>query len=140
MRAFLLAMACVVLLLLPAAAQDADYFLKRHIVQTIMPARYKCVDILQLENLQIKDDGTIQTYTDNIQLVGNYLEIVGWLEGYFTAMNAYDSRTAGDLTMGTKGREWMVWIFNYCKSNPWAILPQASSELSKALLNRRSGH
>src|SRR5262249_34179216 len=98
----------------------------------------KCVDILQLESLKIKDDGTITGY-DKLQLVGDFLAIEGWLQGYFTAMNMYDSRTAGDITMHTKPREWMVWIFNYCKSNPWATLPQAGYELSKVLLSRRNG-
>jgi hypothetical protein len=28
---------------------------------------------------------------------------------------------------------------NYCKSNPWAMLTDASYELSKVLLNRRNG-
>jgi hypothetical protein len=139
MRAFLIAMASALVLVSQAAAQDPDYFLKPHIIQEQRPDRYKCVDILQLESLQRKDDGTIAVYNNNFQLVVDFVAIEGWLQGFFTAMNMYDSRTAGDITMHTKPREWMNWIFNYCKSNPWATLHEASSELSKVLLNRRNG-
>jgi hypothetical protein len=137
MRAFLIAMTSAVMLLSPAAAQAPR---EGGVFQNELPARNKCVDIVQLENLPVKDDGkTTEIYSNNFQLVGNYLEIVGWLEGYFTAMNMYDSRTSGDITMSTHGREWMIWIFNYCKSNPWSWLPTASFELSKVLLSRRNG-
>jgi len=135
-RTFLIAMASAVVLVSQAAAEAPK---ESRIYQNLMTGAYKCVDIVELEKVPIKERDTIQFYTDKFQLAGNYVEILGWLEGYFTAMNMYDSRTAGDITMGTKGREWMVWIFNYCKSNPWATLPQASSELSKVLLNRRNG-
>jgi hypothetical protein len=80
------------------------------VFQNLMTATYKCVDIVELEKVPIKGGDTVQFYTDKVQLAGAYIEILGWLEGYFTAMNMYDSRTAGDITMGTKGREWMVWI------------------------------
>jgi hypothetical protein len=128
-------MASAVVLVSPAAAQAPK---EDRVFQNLITATYKCVDIVELEKVPTKDN-TVQFYTDKIQSAGAYLEIVGWLEGYFTAMNMYDSRTGGDITMGTKGREWMVWMFNYCKSNPWATLSNASYELSKVLLNRRNG-
>jgi hypothetical protein len=134
-RAFLIAMASAIVLVSQAAAQAPK---ENRVFQNLMTATYKCVDIVELEKVPIKDGDTVQFYTDKVQLAGAYIEILGWLEGYFTAMNMYDSRTAGDITMGTKGREWMVWIFNYCKSNPWATLSDAGYELSKVLLNRRN--
>jgi hypothetical protein len=117
MRAFLIVVASAVVLVSQAAAQAPT---EGKVFQNLIPATYKCVDIVELEKVPIKDGNTIQFNTNNNQLPGAYIETLGWLEGYFTAMNMYDSRTAGDITMGTSGREWMVWIFNYCKSNPWA--------------------
>jgi hypothetical protein len=118
-----------------AAAQPP---IQDRIVESYMPARYKCVDILQFEKLPVDGD-TIHLDTSNLELAMRYSEVVGWLEGYFTALNRYDNRAGGDITMGAKARELMIWINNYCKSNPGASLIEASYELSRALIDRHNG-
>jgi len=137
-RAFLTVVASagavfLVALLSPTAAQAP----KKGVYQSYLPNRYKCVDIVQLEKLPIKDDGSIPISTTNVGLVAQFSEVMGWLEGYFTAMDIYDSRTGGDIAMNTKRREWMASIYDYCKSNPQSSLIEASSELAKQLINSR---
>jgi hypothetical protein len=120
-------------LLSPVAAQAP----RAGVYQSYLPNRNKCADVLQLKALQMKDDGTIQISPNNVGLVAQFSEVLGWLEGYFTAMNIYDNRTGGDVSLNTKRREWMVWIYDYCKSNPHSSLVEASSELAKVLINSR---
>jgi hypothetical protein len=44
-----------------------------------------------------------------IDLLLGYYAIEGWLRGYFTGLNiATYSRTGGDITKGTKPRDWMI--------------------------------
>jgi hypothetical protein len=122
--------AFVLAVLSPAAAQN--------VIQTHMPLRFKCVDILQLERLTFKTETKIDTTTGNFQLVGDLSQIMGWLQGYFTALNQYDSRTGGDIAMDIKEREWMAWIYNYCRTHPLETLIQAGPALANALLERRT--
>jgi hypothetical protein len=64
------------------------------------------------------------------------MQVTGWLRGYFTGRNQFDERTDGDVTKDTREKEWMPWIFSYCRSHPTEILLQAAIELTKAIAQR----
>jgi hypothetical protein len=99
------------------------------------PNRYKCLDLLELEKVEIDaQSGNLKfQFTDSgVQLATDYMTTTGWLQGYFTASNFYRSDTPGDLTKGTRPHQWMTWIFSYCRRNPSATLIEAASELATA--------
>jgi hypothetical protein len=99
----------------------------------LFPNRFMCLDLLQLERLEVGPDGTMKfAYTQqDIKLIADYNETIGWLQGYFTA---YNDRTNGNLTKGTHPVQWMTWIFSYCRTNPSGNLLFAANELIKALI------
>jgi hypothetical protein len=98
----------------------------------LLPHRFMCFDLLELEKLEIGPNGIKFAYTQqDIELVADYYATIGWLQGYFTAFN---DRTNGDLPKGTYPVQWMTWIFSYCRTNPSGNLSAAAHELIKALL------
>ena len=100
---------------------------------TLMPDPHRCSDLVELEQLPYDAQNDTMSFPIDprgIDLLLGYYAIEGWLRGYFTGLNiATYSRTGGDITKGTKPRDWMIYIFNYCKQNPWKELTDASAAL-----------
>ena len=99
----------------------------------LLPHRYMCLDLLQLESLEVKSDGTVGfSYTQqDSRLLADYNAVIGWLQGYFTALNFTQH---GDLTKNTRPVQWMTWIFSYCRTKPSGTLLDAADQLGKAFL------
>ncbi len=105
------------------------------------PDYYKCFDLLRLENLQTdpeNDRVRINVNDKNkMELLHQYIDVTGWLRGYFTAMNiARSFRGLPDVTSGTTQKEWMPWIFSYCRSHPTENIEGVADELAKALSSK----
>jgi len=71
-----------------------------------------------------------------MELFRRYEGLRGWLRGFFTAMNAFGLVADRNVTKGTKEKEWMPWIYSYCRSNPKDNVANAALELAKALSSK----
>jgi hypothetical protein len=103
-----------------------------------MPDFYKCFDLLRFESLHAdpKDDSVLINVNDKnqMELLHRYFQVTSWLRGYFTAMNtarAFNGLTP-DATNHTTQKEWMPWIFSYCRSHPTDTIEDVTHELVKA--------
>lgn len=61
--------------------------------------------------------------------------------GFFTGMNVARAVFMGvtadkDVTRGTTHKEWMPWIYSYCRAHPTENLESAALELVKALSSK----
>ena len=105
----------------------------------LMPNLYKCFDLLRLESLQPnpQDQSFRINANDNnqMELLHRYFEVVGWLRGFFTEVNIIRSLNGGtpDVTKGTTQKEWLPWIYSYCRAHPSENLENAAEQLGKAL-------
>lgn len=100
-----------------------------------------CFGLLSLESLQIIDPETRSARINlndpnQILLLRRYDAVTGWLRGFFTALNIFGVMHTDDVTKGTKEKEWMPWIYSYCRANPKDNLVNAASELAKALSSK----
>ena len=101
----------------------------------LVPDRHKCLELLELERLQVNPQSGTGRY--NIandaerKLVADYNSVVGWFEGFFTAVNTFD-QPDGNVTKETKPHQWITWTFSYCREHPSANLANAAFELLKA--------
>ena len=68
------------------------------------------------------------------QLLHEYIQVTGWLRGYFSAMNYFRALNGltPDVTKKTDHQEWMPWIYSYCRSHPTENLEDVAQELAKA--------
>jgi len=104
---------------------------------SMAPDLYKCFDLLRLESLQINPQ-TNNFYINmsdpnQIELLNRYFGVAGWLRGFFTGANLFDLTTDGDVAKHTTEKEWMPWIYSYCRSHPTENLLDAAFQLGKAL-------
>jgi hypothetical protein len=106
----------------------------------MFPDFYKCFDLLRFESLQIDPQNNsvlINTRDPNqMDLLHRYFEVVGWLRGFFTAMNNFGLTADRNVTKDTTHKEWMPWIHSYCRSHPTENLEGAAIELAKALSSK----
>src|SRR5262245_39856507 len=109
----------------------AETQMPTRVPMALVPSRYKCIDLLELERIEgNSQNNTIRT-TDT-ELALDYREVAGWLQGFFTAWN-HSKDTDGDITKGTKPYQWMAWIFSYCRTHPSENLPGAAFEFMNAM-------
>ena len=104
---------------------------QRKTSQTLFPRRYKCLDLLELERLEV-DPRTNVITSDDPQLTADYFEVAGWFQGFFTAVNI-TQQTDGDVTKETTTPQMMAWTFSYCRAHPSENLVDAALELLNAL-------
>lgn len=103
----------------------------------LVPVRHNCLEILKLSALEVNPQTSSITYyntPEHIQMLGDYEEIAGWLQGYYTAWNIFVPKSHGNLTGETRPVQWMAWIFDYCRAHPAAGLTEAAASLGNALL------
>jgi hypothetical protein len=96
----------------------------------LLPDRYKCLGLLELEKLKV--DQQQQTISGDVNLAADYHAVVGWLRGFFTAWNL-NPASDGNVTKQTNPYQWMAWIFSYCRAHPSGDLLNAASELMNAM-------
>jgi len=101
----------------------------------LVPDRYKCLDLLELERLKVNPQQHI--VSGDVQLAADYNTVVGWLQGFFTAWNI-NPTSDGDVTKQTNPYQWMAWIFSYCRAHPSGELLNAASELMNAMRTTRN--
>ena len=110
-----------------AGAQQRDVVL-------MGPAHHKCSEILELQNLTIDlERNIIRPDYLHPQRGPDYMAVVGWLQGFFSARNLFDLSIDGDLTQGSKWFDWMNWTFSYCRDHPTSTLFDAGVGLSNVL-------
>ncbi len=100
------------------------------------PDEGSCFGLLRLESLPIDPEGGIRIDPNDrnqMELLRRYYAVVFWLRGFFTALNEFGVMSTGDVTKGTHEKEWMPWIYSYCRSHPKDNVVNAASELVKAL-------
>jgi hypothetical protein len=102
--------------------------------RVLLPARNKCLDLLELERLKVdpqENTITLNAPTDR-ELAADYRTVAGWFQGFFTAVN-FTVQPDGDVTKGTELHQMMTWTFSYCRAHPSANLLDAAVELLHAL-------
>jgi len=100
----------------------------------IGPERSKCSDILELQKLSFDPErNVIRLDYRHPQRGADYMAVVGWLQGFFSARNLFDLSIDGDFTQGSKQVDWMTWIFGYCRDHPADTLFDAGIGLSQNL-------
>jgi hypothetical protein len=136
MRLFLWAtLAASIAVTEPLHAQDQP-----RAFQGLYPTVHRCFEIFRFESIPVNHDkGTFDIMSDRVQLTLHYTEVVGWLQGYFTARNNFDLSSDGDITRGTKPLEWMNWIYSYCRSHPSGTMIEIANELARALQPQLQG-
>ena len=68
----------------------------------IGPERSKCFDILELQKLNFDPErNVIKLDYLHPQRGADYMAIVGWLQGFFSARNLFDLSIDGDFTQGS---------------------------------------
>jgi len=103
------------------------------------PDEGNCFNLLQLESLpKHPQTGDILFNPENgnqLVLFARLKAVEGWLRGFFTAMNAFAPGVAPprDLTKDIKDRNWMTWIYSYCRSHQRDNIVDAALELAKSL-------
>jgi hypothetical protein len=128
MKRFCFILIALVCHLGPVNAADALLF---------MPRKYKCFEILQFESLPPpSQDGNYHIRSDQQNLLSQYFAVDGWLRGFFSARNVYDQATGGMGMKDTTEKEWMPWIYSYCRAHPTNNLLDAAEELSNTLASR----
>ena len=97
----------------------------------LLPDRYKCLDLLELERIKVNPQDNTLTYPDP-QLAADWYSVDGWLKGFFSAWNL-SKDTDGNVTKGTTPYQMMVWVLSYCRAHPSDRLAEAAFELLNAL-------
>jgi len=102
------------------------------------PGFFKCFDLLRLERLQFDPkDGSVRidvNGNNQMELLHEYFRVRGWLRGYFPAMNMIRSLNCltPDVTNSTEQKEWMPWIYSYCRAHPTENIEDVALALAKA--------
>jgi hypothetical protein len=93
--------------------------------------RSNCSGILELESLQVNPPtGTSLIYPSDTTLALDYNAVISWLQGFISARNVLvNDDTSGPVRM----KQWMKWLFSYCRANPNKTLVDAALQLSDAL-------
>ena len=98
------------------------------------PEQVTCPDILELQKLNIDSDrNVIRLDYLHPQRGADYMAVVGWLQGFFSARNLFDVSIDGDFTQGSKSIDWMNWMFGFCREHPTKTLFDAGIGLSNKL-------
>jgi len=97
----------------------------------LLPIRYKCLDLLELEKIKVNPQTDTVTF-DDPNLAADYFAVKGWFQGFFTAVNI-TVQPDGDVTKGTRPYQMMAWTFSYCRAHPSENLVDAALELLNAL-------
>lgn len=99
----------------------------------------KCFELLRLESLQFTADNRHVRVNLNdanqLELYRRYQVVSGWLRGFFTAINLF-VMSDSEVTKNTTEKEWMPWIYSYCRSHPKDNVVQAALELAQALSSK----
>jgi hypothetical protein len=107
-----------------------------------LPARGQCSSMLGLEKLKVEEDrktNVLRYFNDNSpetqSMMMNYVELVGWLEGFATFRNAVDLNKGGtgNIYKNTTMLQWMTWIFSYCRAHPSETIVEAAGAFATAL-------
>jgi hypothetical protein len=108
-------------------------------VMFLPPTRYQCLRMMEFEKLdQANNKINVPMSTAGMQLYGDYAEVAGWLQGYFTGWNVWNTQSSGgNLTKETRATEWITWILSYCRNHPSSTLLEAANELANALMTKR---
>ncbi|WP_091685402.1 hypothetical protein [Methylocapsa palsarum] len=69
----------------------------------------------------------------SLSLAMDYLQVAAWLAGFISARNQFDVSTDGNLTKGTDTKDWMNWIFSYCRQHPTSEIFTAALDFSNNL-------
>jgi hypothetical protein len=100
----------------------------------------ECFEVLRFESLQIDPETRLVPVNMNdpnqLELYRRYNVLSGWLRGFFTAINLFGVMSDRDVTKNSKEKEWMPWIYSYCRSHPRGNVVQAALELAKALSSK----
>jgi hypothetical protein len=99
--------------------------------QALLPNRYKCLDLLELEKIKVNPQNNTITSADP-ELAADYRTVGGWFQGFFTAVNI-TMQPDGDVTKGTTPYQMTAWTFSYCRAHPSQNLLDAALELLNAL-------
>lgn len=93
--------------------------------------RGNCFGILELERLQVNPPtGTSLIYPSDTTLALDYNAVISWLQGFISAQGVLaNDDTSGPVRM----KQWMTWLFGYCRANPNKSLVDAALQLSDAL-------
>src|SRR5258707_7175712 len=95
------------------------------------PEQVTCPDILELQKLNIDSDrNVIKLDYLHPQRGADYMAVVGWLQGFFSARNLFDVSIDGDFTQGSKSVDWMKWMVGFCREQPTKTLFDAGTRLS----------
>src|SRR5262249_24626938 len=79
---------------------------------SILPVqRHKCLDLLELERIEV--DPRTNTISGEHRLAADYKNVLGWFQGFFTAVNLFD-QSDGNVTKETTSYQWITWTFCYC--------------------------
>ena len=98
------------------------------------PQQVQCSDILELQKLNIDSErNVIRLDYLHPQRGADYMAVVGWLQGFFSARNLFDVSIDGDFTQGSKSIDWMNWMFGFCRDHPTKTLFDAGIGLSNVL-------
>jgi hypothetical protein len=93
--------------------------------------RETCFQILELEELQVDPQtGKALVYPGQFNLLLDYNAVVAWLMGFISATNVM----SGNEPLGPQTfRNWMIWLFSYCRANPENNLAMAAAQLADAI-------
>jgi hypothetical protein len=93
--------------------------------------RGKCFEILELERLQVvPPTGTSLIYPSDTMLALDYNAVISWLQGFISAQSVLvNDDTSGPVRM----KQWMRWLFSYCRTNPNKSIVDAALQLSDTL-------
>jgi hypothetical protein len=88
------------MLAISLASSETTAQLQRIADSHLPPQYFTCFKLLELQTLPY--DSTAGTVAGSTGQLTNYYRTLGWLEGFFTARNMFDTTTDGHLTKGTK--------------------------------------
>lgn len=133
-----LSLSAALVFTLASAFDASSQSFQSHIMTAEQPRRYNCIDILELERLGFESTGNNTPYFNSLdtQLALDYFELIGWLEGYLTAFNVFGLEPSGNISHGTTRRDWMIWFYSYCRSNPTDQITNAVLRLLEALRSK----
>jgi hypothetical protein len=102
----------------------------------LLPDRYKCLELLELERVKVDPRTHTMTFTDP-QLAADYHNVAGWLRGFFTAFNTRPD-SDGNVTKGATTYQLMAWIFSYCRAHPSETLENVAVQFVNAMKSTKN--